>query len=192
MKILVVDDVGYTRHYHTRLLQKHGHSAVSAAGGGDALKMLRTDHSIDVVLTDLMMGDMDGIELFQEVQRMGRMNDAGAVNPPKFVLMTALHPGKNTQPRDVERIQLAKQIGFEEVMFKPVEHEDLLKVLEKVVRKGKSTAPKVDVKEALRQLEGAVNGLIAGNQAEDMNDFLDQAEPLLMKLRDKALESMTS
>ena len=33
MKVLVVDDVGYSRHYHTRLLQKFGFQAESVETG---------------------------------------------------------------------------------------------------------------------------------------------------------------
>src|SRR5689334_10739120 len=72
MKILVVDDVGYTRHFHARLLEKHGHDAISAGSASDAIKALKTDHSVEVVLTDLMMSDMDGVELYQEVQKLER------------------------------------------------------------------------------------------------------------------------
>lgn len=186
MKILVVDDVGYTRHFHTRLLQKAGHQSLSAGSGQEAIKILKSDHSIDLVLTDLMMADMDGIDLCQHVLRMGRMNDAGPIDPPKFILMTALHPGRNAQQRDIDRIALAKEIGFLEVLFKPLDQDELLQIIDRVA-KGQARAPNVNVKAALSQVKTAVDGLLASNDPKSMNEFLDGAELLLLKLREASM-----
>jgi CheY-like chemotaxis protein len=185
MKILVVDDVGYTRHFHARLLEKHGHAAVSAGSAAEAIKILRTDHSIDVVLTDLMMTDMDGIELFQHVQQLERMNDSGPVAPPRFILMTALHPGKNAQPRDIERIRLAKEVGFEDVLLKPIENEALMNLLARIAS-GKPAAPRFNTAGLLAQLKEAASALSDG-APEDINAFLEQLEPVVTNLRDRYL-----
>jgi CheY-like chemotaxis protein len=186
MKVLVVDDVGYTRHFHARLLEKHGHSAVSAGSAAEAIKILRTDHSIEVVLTDLMMADMDGIELFQHVQRLERMNDSGPVAPPRFILMTALHPGKNAQPRDIERIRLAKEVGFDDVLLKPIENEALMNRLERIAS-GKPAAPRYNTAHLVSQLREAASAL-SGGEAEDINSFLEQVEPVVTQLRDRYLQ----
>lgn len=189
MKILVVDDVGYARHFHSRLLQKQGHAAIVAGSGAEALGILATDHSVDVVLTDLGMGDMDGIELYQQTQRLERMNDSGPVPPPMFVLMTALHPGKNAQPRDVERINIAKEIGFAEVLFKPIENEQLVAALERLKRSGGKK--RIDATALIHQVNAHIETLLRGGSAEDFNAFLDGIEPNLTKVRDAALAGMT-
>lgn len=188
MKILVVDDIGYARHFHARLLQKQGHSAISAGSGAEALQMLQTDHSIDVVLTDLGMGDMDGIELYQQTQRLERMNDQGPVPPPLFVLMTALHPGKNAQPRDIERIRIAKEVGFADVLFKPIEGDQLIAALERVKRGGMR---KVDTGALIQQVQSIVSALLGAGTADDFNSFLDGIEPSLIEVRDAALTAAT-
>jgi CheY-like chemotaxis protein len=190
MKVLVVDDVGYARHFHARLLQKQGHSAVSAGSGVEALRMLQTDHSIDVVLTDLGMSDIDGIELYQQTQRLQRMNDQGPVAPPLFVLMTALHPGKNAQPRDIERLRIAKEVGFADVLFKPIEAEQLVAALERVKRSGGKK--KVDTAAMIQQVNSLVANLLGSGTADDFNEFLDGIEPALMQVRDATLIAATA
>jgi DNA-binding NtrC family response regulator len=66
--ILVVDDDDAVRHSLERILRVGGHEAMLAASGADALRVL-DEHAVDVVLTDINMPEMDGIELlmlFQE------------------------------------------------------------------------------------------------------------------------------
>jgi CheY-like chemotaxis protein len=132
MKVLVVDDVGYTRHFHVRLLQKFGHEVLSAETGPQALKLLELDLSIDVVLTDLMMHGMDGVELYKSSLRTSRVTHGGNALSPVFILMTALRPGGNSQQKDIEKLRMAKEIGFHDVLYKPIDPEQLRAVLENV------------------------------------------------------------
>jgi CheY-like chemotaxis protein len=66
--ILVVDDNAVDRALARDLLLRHpGWRAVEAAGGSEALKIL-AEHHIDVVLTDMVMPDLDGLALVEEVR----------------------------------------------------------------------------------------------------------------------------
>ena len=87
MKLLVVDDVGYVRHYLDRLLTQHGHTVVTASSGDEALAILKQDNTLNAVVTDLMMPGMDGIELFKAARQIGRFNDAGQLPPLEFFLL---------------------------------------------------------------------------------------------------------
>jgi CheY-like chemotaxis protein len=65
---LVVDDSAIDRHVVSSLLQKHGSSAVlTASNGVEALQVVERERP-DVVLTDLMMPEMDGLELLQQLR----------------------------------------------------------------------------------------------------------------------------
>ena len=135
MKVLVVDDVGYSRHYHSRLLERFGHQVKTAETGPQALQILERDATIGVVLTDLMMREMDGVELFRRARQLNRPTDDGNGNaePPAFLLMTALRPGKDvSQQKDWEKVQLARSIGFVDVLFKPIDPERLKQTLETI------------------------------------------------------------
>ncbi len=156
MRVLIVDDVGYSRHYHSRMLQKLGYDTLTAETGPQAVHLLERDSTIDVVLTDLMMRDMDGLELFSATQAINRMTDAGHAEPPAFILMTAVRPGSGAQPKDLDKIRLAKQLGFVEVLFKPVAPEHLERTLQTVkLARGAAAAP-VELDQLLQQLRTTI------------------------------------
>jgi CheY-like chemotaxis protein len=180
MKILVVDDVGYTRHFHARLLEKFGHNVLAVEGGLQALQMLKQDMSIDVVLTDLMMPGMDGVELYKNAMRIGRVCDGGNAIPPAFILMTAIHPGVNGQQRDVEKLRMAKELGFLEVLFKPVDPDQLKSAIENAMHaRGKRV---VDTVETIRRLRDNVDQLLAEESSEGLATFMDALRGELARL----------
>ncbi len=186
MKVLVVDDVGYTRHFHVRLLQKFGYDVSSAETGPQALKMLERDMSIDVVLTDLMMRDMDGVELYKSSMRISRVVDGGQATPPVFILMTALRPGGTSQQKDIEKLRMAKEIGFLDVLYKPIEPDHLKSTLENVkFARGKKA---VDTVGASRRVQETVDQLIAGKDLEASNTFIDSLRNQLDRLENASLE----
>ena len=61
LSVLVVDDSQTNRFLMTRMLEERGHSTTSASDGFEALEMLERA-SFDVVLMDIMMPGMDGLE----------------------------------------------------------------------------------------------------------------------------------
>jgi DNA-binding NtrC family response regulator len=67
--ILVVDDDETQRKTLQKILIREGYDVETAAGGRDALKNYR-ERNADVVVTDIKMPDMDGLQLFQEVKRL--------------------------------------------------------------------------------------------------------------------------
>ena len=186
MKILVVDDVGYTRHFHVRLLQKFGHDVLSAETGPQALKMLERDMSIDVVLTDLMMRDMDGVELYKASMRISRVIDGGNAPAPVFILMTALRPGGNSQQKDIEKLRMAKENGFLDVLYKPIEPEQLRSVLDNIkYARGKAA---VDVVGSLRRATETVDQLLTNKDLEASTTYADGLRAQLDRLENAMVE----
>lgn len=72
--ILVVDDYPLNRLKLARLLQQAGHTVAQAADGEQALIMLRTE-PFDVVLLDLLMPGIDGMQVMQEMKRDPPLRD---------------------------------------------------------------------------------------------------------------------
>ncbi|MBM4123669.1 MAG: sigma-54-dependent Fis family transcriptional regulator [Nitrospira sp.] len=115
--ILVVDDEAEMRTLLHDVLQEHGYQVVMASGGRDALKQL-ADEDCSVVLTDLRMKEMQGIELLSEIKRtLPNIN---------VILMTAFG--------SVETAIDAMKHGAYDYLVKPIKTDDLLRVADRAMR----------------------------------------------------------
>ncbi|HYC50566.1 MAG TPA: response regulator, partial [Gemmatimonadaceae bacterium] len=68
-KLLIVDDSGYARRVHRGILESGGHTVVEAATGMAAIEAFFLEHP-DLVLLDLSMEDMGGIDVLKRLQEM--------------------------------------------------------------------------------------------------------------------------
>jgi DNA-binding NtrC family response regulator len=79
-RILIVDNDPEMVSLLDRHCARQGWAVTGISGGRDALEMLAREH-VDVVLTDLVMDDVDGLKLLREAQ--------SRPDPPRVVIMTA-------------------------------------------------------------------------------------------------------
>ncbi|MEW6615847.1 MAG: sigma-54 dependent transcriptional regulator [Thermodesulfobacteriota bacterium] len=70
-KILIVDDEKYTRGYFEILLRESGYTTESVASGYEAVKRSQED-TFDLVLLDIRMPDIDGIEVLKQLKEIDR------------------------------------------------------------------------------------------------------------------------
>lgn len=66
--VLVVEDSGSSRDITSHFLQQGGFRVLEAEDGADALKILEKRH-VDLILTDIMMPNMDGWAFYKEVRK---------------------------------------------------------------------------------------------------------------------------
>ena len=69
VRILVVDDESSLRSFFSKLLSGDGHEVIEAASGEDALELFKKEN-FPLVITDLKMSGMSGIDLMKEVRGM--------------------------------------------------------------------------------------------------------------------------
>ncbi len=67
-RILVVDDIATNRDLLVRRLGREGHETLAAASGAEALEVLARE-PVDVILLDILMPDMNGIEVLSRLKR---------------------------------------------------------------------------------------------------------------------------
>jgi DNA-binding NtrC family response regulator len=69
VRILVADDEAITRDNVSYILKKEGYAVSAAASGSEAVKLLARE-DFDLVLTDLRMPDLDGLQVLAEAKRL--------------------------------------------------------------------------------------------------------------------------
>ena len=68
-RIMVVDDSGYARRVHRRILEGGGHEVIEAATGSEALESFFLQRP-DLVLLDLSMEDISGLDVLARLRQL--------------------------------------------------------------------------------------------------------------------------
>lgn len=131
--VLVVDDEASQREILWTILSGEGYETYRAASGEEALKVVKT-FSPDVVLTDLKMEGMDGIELMKKIK--------AEQNSPEVIIMTA-HGTIDSAMDAVEKSAF-------DYLFKPLNKDT-------VVFKVKQAMEKVELLRRNKELQEALN-----------------------------------
>jgi two-component system sensor histidine kinase/response regulator len=116
LQILLVDDILINQNLATRLLEKRGHKVAVASSGREALAALE-NRSFDLVLMDVQMPDMDGLE----ATRLIRAKEKFSGQHQLVIAMTAL-----VIKGDRERCLAAGMDGY---LSKPIRIQELDDVL---------------------------------------------------------------
>lgn len=125
MRILIVEDVGFVRHNMERLISQQGHAVVTALSGEQALDIMNVDHKIEVVITALFLSGIGGLDLFREAQKIKCIDDSGRPTGPDFILTTT--PDRSsTDSQKTVLVQQALDIGFVDVLLKPIDSSQLI------------------------------------------------------------------
>jgi CheY-like chemotaxis protein len=103
-----------------RLLEKHGHCVVVAANGLEALAAIERQ-AFDLVLMDIQMPEMDGLEATRAIRENERLS--GGHLP--IVAMTA-HAMKGDK-------EICLQTGMDSYISKPINSTELFSVLDLVI-----------------------------------------------------------
>jgi len=115
VRVLVVDDEEIVRESLSGWLRKDGHDTLAAPDGRAALEALRAE-PWDVVLLDLKMPGMDGLQVLEEARR----ERAGSV----FVVMTAY--------ATVDTAVSAMKLGAYDYLVKPFDPEELSAIVRRI------------------------------------------------------------
>jgi len=118
-KIMVVDDSATIRMSLKTVLTNAGFEIVQASDGEEALKMLQDGTKPDLIITDINMPKMGGLELIKNVRKLPGL---------RFVPILALTTESAQEKRDE-----ARKNGATGWIVKPVKGADLLGVIKKVL-----------------------------------------------------------
>lgn len=133
MKILVVDDERKMCNIMKAILEGENHSVESAGNGQEALKLLGREDKFDLVITDLMMPEVDGMEILKGSKQVK--------SPPEVIIMTAY--------ATVQTAVTAMKMGAYDYLIKPFEIDELKFMVKRIADQKRLLAENIELKQQL-------------------------------------------
>jgi len=128
LSVVVVEFKNINQHLVRRLLEKRGHSVTVTGSGREALERVVAE-SFDVILMDVQMPDMDGLQASTRIREIEK--DRGTYTP--ILALTA-----HTMKGDRERCLAA---GMDQFINKPIDAERFVEVVEAAAAGGRPGTP---------------------------------------------------
>ena len=148
-RILVVDDEASSRTALQKLLQGEGYAVETAEDGEAALERV-IEAAPDVVVTDLRMPRMDGMELLKRLHE----------HDPALPVLVA------TSIQDLSSAVAAMRAGAEDYLTKPVDIDALVVVLERAIERRDVRVEAENLRRQIRERDsGGLQGLIGASPA---------------------------
>jgi putative two-component system response regulator len=116
-KVLVVDDEPFMRESVSSFLKEYGYTVIISPDATDAMQKLSKVDNIDIVLTDIKMPGMSGVELLEKIH---------AVTPERPVILMTAYAELDTAVNAIRK-------GAFDFLIKPYRPEYLLHTIEKAV-----------------------------------------------------------
>jgi len=117
MKILLVEDDNDSSEIMSEFLEQLGHTVIKCTNGSEALSTLR-EEKIHVVLTDINMPEMDGLELLRQIKTKNELKGIAVVVYTGF--------------REQEKANEAKKYGAYDYLLKPVNPGELAAIIKTI------------------------------------------------------------
>jgi len=118
MKILIIDDEVYIRDGLKQILDMEGFTTKVAGDGKEALRMIEEEKP-DLVITDIIMPEKDGVEVICKAKE----------KYPDLKII-AISGGGRISAHDY--LKIAKQLGANSILTKPFSSSDLISEINKV------------------------------------------------------------
>ncbi|MEZ5504955.1 MAG: MHYT domain-containing protein [Gammaproteobacteria bacterium] len=147
LRILIADDVPQNLDLLTLLLERDGHQLIRAGDGQQALQQIQ-QHRVDVVLMDMQMPNMDGLEATQQIHQWQQRR--GQPLTPIIALTASV----------LEEDRLAaKEAGMQGFASKPVQIDILGREIARVLGFNVATTPALPPRAASQQMLDWEQGL---------------------------------
>jgi len=117
--ILIIDDDPQILDMLGQILEREGHEVVDASNGKEGLKLYR-ENPTDLVITDLIMPEKEGIETIMELRR--HFPD---------VKIIAISGGGQIDAK--QYLSMAQKLGVQKTFAKPVVRAELLKAVRELL-----------------------------------------------------------
>jgi len=160
LRVLVVEDNQVNQLLVTTILAKAGMRAEVAANGVEAVQAVH-QRNFDVILMDMQMPEMDGLEATKRIRQLGAMGRAVPI-----IAMTA-----NAMQEDRRR---CLEAGMNDFVAKPIDSGELLR---KIAAHCRAEIDEMAINAAPAVADSAGDTL-SDDQSDALNDLLDSLEPI--------------
>jgi PAS domain S-box-containing protein len=179
LRILLAEDNTVNQRLATHVLEREGHHVQVAGSGQEAIAMLEQEE-FDVVLMDIQMPDLDGLQATARIRQMERTS--GKRLP--IVAMTA-------QTGDSDR-QLCLNAGMDAYVSKPIRVSELMNLIESVVPGGCLMDSKHDQESVVEAQFANLDEALALSRVGGDFELLQEVVGLFLDDYPRALEKIRS
>ena len=117
--IIIIDDDDQIREMLKQMLAREGYEILTASNGKEGIRLYR-ERQTDLIITDIVMPEKDGLETIMELRKdfpevkVIAMSGGGRIGPESY-------------------LQAAKRLGAVRTLTKPFEREEMLNVVREVI-----------------------------------------------------------
>lgn len=115
IEVLIIDDSYVNRQFIKYLLEENNYTIIEAGDGGEALDILCA-HTPDVIILDLLMPKMDGIETLKNIRDQG-------FKYPILILTANINESDRTR---------CEELGVSGFIKKPTNGKEIINLIQKV------------------------------------------------------------
>jgi CheY-like chemotaxis protein len=119
MSILIVDDNRVSAKIMELNLQKSGYETIVARSGREALQHMADRPGIELIIADILMPEMDGLELIQKIYERPEWSGTPSIMCSSI--------------RDAETIKKAVKLGCRRYILKPVSKTQLIEKVKETI-----------------------------------------------------------
>jgi len=170
VKILAVDDDPQIREIFHEMLTRFGYGCRTAADGRQALTMLQEEGDISLVITDIRMPGMDGIELIKEIKLK---------HPDADVISVTGYAGDFTFTDVINA-------GASDFILKPFTENEVQAKLDRVIKERQLQTASISTSNSLRELNKYLENVIESSVdcivISDEKGFITRVNNAFMKL----------
>ncbi len=117
--VLIIEDDDFVKNMLRQTFKQAGYEVATASNGRIGIQLYQSE-PFDIVITDLIMPDMEGIETITQLRKY---------NPGVKVI--AISGGGRNRPDDY--LHLASKLGAAKTFTKPVDRDELLEAVRQLV-----------------------------------------------------------
>jgi CheY-like chemotaxis protein len=114
-RILIIDDEAMIRELLMEMLEREGYETITASDGKDGMRVYR-ENPADLIITDIIMPEKEGIETIMEIRRDFRdakviaMSGGGRIGSETYLQIAKAFGANGTLAKPFDRQELLKQV----------------------------------------------------------------------------------